>query len=172
VRDHVFDGLTRRSEVFAGIEIFGMLDHMLTDSGGHRHTDVGVDVYLAYGRLGGRTKHLLGYTDSVGHFAAVGVYFVFKLRRNGRSAVKHYRETGQTAFDFFEDIETELRLLAGLEFIRAVAGADGYCERIDAGLVDEFLDLFRAGVCGVLSLYVDGVLDTGKTAELASTTTP
>ena len=70
------------------------------------------------------------------------------------------REARHTAGYLFEDVEAEGRrhenavgiagALLRLELISAVAGADGDGQRVDAGLGDEFLDLFRTGVGGIL----------------------
>ena len=46
------------------------------------------------------------------------------LRNNGGSAVEHDGEARQAVGDLLQDLEPELGLLAGLEFISAVAGAD------------------------------------------------
>ena len=80
--------------------------------------------------------------------------------------MKHYREAGKALADFFENVEAKLRLLAGLEFVCAVAGA--YCngERIDPGSGNKFLHLRRVGVGSVGRGDVYRVLYAGKPAEL------
>ena len=71
--------------------------------------------------------------------------------------MEHYREAGQTLFDFLKNVEAQLRLGAGLELVGSVAGADGH-PGANAGLgasadPDERVlyqsraDDFRRGVC-------------------------
>ena len=81
--------------------------------------------------------------------------------------MKNYREAGKTLFDFFENVEAELGLLTGLELVCAVAGADSDCKRVNAGPFHEFLNLIGIGVGSILGGNVDGIFDTGKTAEFA-----
>src|SRR5699024_9193240 len=100
------------------------------------------------------------------HLAAELVDDGDAVLRNGRSAVQDDREAGQALADLFEDIEAQLRLLAGLELIGAVAGADGDGEGVAARLFGEFADLVGLGEAGVLRLDVDGILDAGELAEL------
>ena len=86
------------------------------------------------------------------------------------------REAGQTAGDLFEDVEAQGRrnentvsiagALLGLELVSAVAGADGDGQRVAAGLGDELLDLFGAGVGGLVCGDLHVVLDTGERAQL------
>ncbi len=59
------------------------------------------------------------------------------------------RETGDTLFDFFKNIETQWRgffTLFELELESTMAGADGNGQRINTGLLDKILDLFGLGV--------------------------
>ena len=81
--------------------------------------------------------------------------------------MQHDREAGQPSADLLENVEAELRLLAGLKLVRAVAGADGDGQRVDAGLGHELLDLRRVGVGSVGGGDVDRVLDAGESAQLA-----
>ena len=46
--------------------------------------------------------------------------------------MKNYRETGKLLLNLFENVEAKLRLLAGLELVCAVAGADCDSERVNA----------------------------------------
>ncbi len=62
-----------RTQVLPGIELTGLLIEDLADGGGHRETAVGVDVDLADSALAGLSELLLGDTDSIRKFAAVGV---------------------------------------------------------------------------------------------------
>ena len=72
--------------------------------------------------------------------------FVDELLRHGGRAVQHDREAGQAAGDLLQHVEAQLGLRAGLELIRAVAGADGDGQRVAAGAADELLDLLGVGV--------------------------
>jgi hypothetical protein len=74
------------------------------------------------------------------------------------------RESGQLLLDLVEDIEPDLGLGAGREFVGTVRRSDGDSQRVDTGLLDEVLDLLGLGV-GVL-LGLDIVLDARKNAEL------
>ena len=86
------------------------------------------------------------------------------------------REAGQTAGDFFQNVEAQGRrnedalfvagALLGLELISAVAGADGDGQGVTAGLGDELFDLFRTGVGGSMRRDLDVVLDAGESAQL------
>ena len=73
-----------------------------------------------------------------------------ELLRHGGSAVQHDGETGQTLRDLLENVEAQLGLRAGLELVRAVAGADGDGEAVAAGAGHEFLDVLGTGVGAVL----------------------
>ena len=80
--------------------------------------------------------------------------------------MQHDGEAGQALAYFFEDIESELRLLAGLELIGAVAGADGDGEGIAARLFGELAHFVGMGEAGVFRLHVDGVFDAGELPQL------
>ena len=60
-----------RAEVFARVELAGLLVEDPADGCGHGQTAVGVDVDLAHCALGGLAELLLGDTDSVGKLAAM-----------------------------------------------------------------------------------------------------
>ena len=165
VFDDLFDGRAGVAEVLSGIEVIGVFEEMFTDRRGASDAEVGVDVDLADGHGSRFAEHFFGDADSVGHFAAVLVDDGDAVLRNGRSAVQDDRETGQAFADFFEDIEAQLRFLAGFEFISAVAGADGDGEGIAAGFLGEFADLVGLGEVGVFGLDVDGVFDACELAE-------
>ncbi len=75
------------------------------------------------------------------------------------------RELGQTAGNLFEDVEAELRLLAGLELVSAVGGADRDCQRVNAGAGYEILNLRRIGKLMVVRNHV--VLNAGELAQLS-----
>ena len=143
-----------------------MLVKVLADGGGHRKTQVGIDVDLADGHGSGLAEHFLGDTDGVGHFAAVFVDDADKLLRHGGSAVQHDGEAGQTPGDLFQNVKAELRLHAGLELVSAVARANGDGKTVTAGTGDEFFNVLGTGVGAVLGLDADIVLHARERAEL------
>ena len=79
--------------------------------------------------------------------------------------MQYDREAGQTAGNFFQNIEAQLG--SALELERAVGGADGYGQRVYAGALGKFLNLIRIGVGGVLGLNLNLILNAGQTAQLA-----
>lgn len=72
------------------------------------------------------------------------------------------RVTGHQAADLFEAFEVELGFT--LEFVRAVAGADGDGERVAAGTLHELHGLIGIGIDAVLGR--DVFLNPGKAAQL------
>lgn len=126
----------------------------------------GIDVDFADGHRSGLAEHILRNADGVRHLAAILVDDLDQILRDRRSAVQNNRETGQAAADLLENIEAQLRLLAGFKFVCAVTGADGNGKRIDAGLGDELLNF--AGICElrVVGVDVDIVFDAGQLAKL------
>ena len=97
-----------------------MLVKVLTDGSGHCEAKIGVDIDLADCHGGGLAELILGNAYRTGHLAAVFVYQLDKLLRNGRRAMKNNREAGQTLFNLFENIKSEVRICAGLELICAM----------------------------------------------------
>ena len=161
------DMVTGGGEVLTGVKVVGMLGHVLTDGGGHGQTQVAVDIDLADGHLGGVAQHLLGDADGIGHLAAEAVDgFNIGLNDRGRT-VQNDGEAGQTLADLLQDIEAQLGLLAGLELVGAVAGADGDGQGVYAGAGHKFLYLGGVGELGVRLADIDGVLDAGQLAQLA-----
>ena len=165
VGDHVLDSLTGRLQVLARVKVRRMQREVLADRSGDRQTDVGVDVDLADSALGSLAEHFLRDADRVRHRAAVLVDLINKFLRNGRRAVQNDRELRQTAGNLFQNVEAELRLLAGLELVSAVGGADRDRQRVNAGAGYEILNLRRIGVLVILSLNV--VLNAGELAQLS-----
>ena len=98
-----------------------------------------------------------------GHISTVGVNNLNVFLGNAGRAVQDDGETGQTSADFFENVETEFGLTLELEC--AVRSADCDCERIDARLLDEFLNLVGVGVAGVFGVDFDGVFDAREFAQ-------
>ena len=90
--------------------------------------------------------------------------------------MQNNREAGQTAGDLFENVKAQGRrnentvsiagALLGLELVSAVACADSDGQRVAAGLGDELLDLFGAGVGGLVCGDLHVVFDTGERSEL------
>ena len=164
--DHLPDGLTGGLEVLPGVELVGVFGKELANGGGHGKTQIGVYVYLADSALGGLTELILGHTDGAWHIAAVFIDLLDKVLGHAGGAVQDYGEAGQILLHGLEDVETELGLGAGLELVSAVAGADGDGQGVAAGALNEFLNLFRAGVAGVALFDFDLVLNAGEGAEL------
>ena len=113
--DDFFDSRTRVAEVLSEIEVVGVFKEMFTDGSGAGDAEIGVDVDLADSHGSCFAEHFFGNTDRVGHFAAELVDDCNAILRNGRCAVQDDRETGQAFADFFEDVEAQLRFLAGFE---------------------------------------------------------
>ena len=176
VLDHFLDVVAGGLEVLARIEVIRMLDEVGADGAGHGQTQIGVDVDLADRAAGSLTQLLLGDADRVGHAAAVGVDHLDEFLRNGGRAVQNDREAGQALLALVQNVEAQGRrnkdalfisgALRGGELISAVGRADGDGQRVAAGLGDEFLDLLRVGVGGVLGGDVDLVLDACQRTEL------
>ena len=75
---------------------------------------------------------------------------------------------GRRSLHLFQNVKTQLRLLAGLELVGAVAGADGDGQGVHTGAGNEILHLFRDGCSSSLSasdLYI--VFHAGQGAQLA-----
>ena len=123
--NHLFDLVSSLSEILAGIEMAGILCKVATDSGGHCKTKIGIDVDFANSHGRSFSEHFLRDADGVGHLSAELVDNGDVLLRNRGSTVKHDGKSGKKLGNLFENVETELGLLAGLEFICTVACADG-----------------------------------------------
>ena len=167
VDDFVSDDRThrvpRRPEILTGVEVRGVECEVLSDGGGDCKTQVAVDIDFADCHTRRLAEHIFGHALCAGHIAAVLVDYLDVFLRNAGSAVEDDGETGETSADFFENVETESGL--SLELECAVGGADGDCERIDAGLLDEFLNLVGVGVASVFGVNLDRVLNTREFAE-------
>ncbi len=155
------------AEILSGVEVVGMLHKVLTDTCGASHSEVGVDVNLTYCHACSLTQHILGYADSVLKLAAVFVDYLYEFLRNGRCTVQYDREFGKSLAYFFEDIETELRLRTGLEFVCAVGSTDSDSEGVNARLAYELFYFFGTGIGAVLSGNLNVVFDASETAEFA-----
>ena len=97
---------------------------MLSDCCRHRKAEVGVDVDLADCHRGRFPEHILRNADRVRHLSAVFVDRLNIFRNDRGSPVQNDREAGKSLFHFFQNIESELRLLTGFKFISAMARPD------------------------------------------------
>ncbi len=79
--------------------------------------------------------------------------------------MQYDRKARQAFRDFLQNVKTEPRLLAGLKFVRAVAGPDGDGQGIDAGAFDKVLHLVRIGVLSLVVRDADRVFHPGEPAE-------
>ncbi|MPM98516.1 hypothetical protein SDC9_145704 [bioreactor metagenome] len=80
--------------------------------------------------------------------------------------MEHNGEAGQASANLLQNVKAQLGLLPGLEFVGAVAGADGDGQRVHPGGLHKFLDLVWVGVGGVGGRHLDVVLHPGQTAQL------
>ena len=140
---------------------------MLADGSGHGNTNIGVYIDFADSHGSSLTQHILRNTNSVGHLTAVLVDHLDVVLVNGGRTVQYDGEAGQTALHLFQNVKTQLRLLAGLKLVGAVAGADGDGQGVHTGAVYEILNLFRAGVALVTGLYLYIIFHAGQGAKLA-----
>ena len=140
---------------------------MLTDRRRHGDADVGVHIDLADRHGGSLAQHILGDTDGVGHLAAVPVDGLDIFLIYGACAVQDDREAGELFRHFLQNVEAKLRLLTGLEFISAVACADGNGKGVHTGAGHEVIDLIGIREMRVVLADVDIILDARKLAELA-----
>ena len=80
--------------------------------------------------------------------------------------MQHDREAGQAVGNLLQNVQTQLRLLAGLELVSAVAGADGNRQGVNAGAGHEILHLLGIGELSLVGLDADFILNAGELAEL------
>ena len=76
-------------------------------------------------------------------------------------------EAGQLGDNFFQNVEAQLGIGAGLELVSTVGGADGDGQRVTAGTGHELFDFLGTGVVSAVSGNVDFVLNTGQSAQLS-----
>ncbi len=79
--------------------------------------------------------------------------------------MKNDREAGKLFGNFLENVKTKLGLLAGLEFICAVAGSDCDCKRVNAGAGYEIINLVGIGEASFVVGNVNVVFNSGKLTE-------
>src|SRR5690606_17491631 len=159
---HGGDGL---GEVFARIELAGVLRQELANRARGGQTQVGVDVDLAHAVLDALDdfldRHAVGFAD----LAAVFVDDLQPLLRHRGRAVHYQMRVGDARMDFLDALDRQG--VAGRrlgELVGAVAGADGDGQGIDLGLGDEVGGFFRIGQQLAVvehALGTDAVLFTG-----------
>ena len=117
-----------RAEVFPWIKFLRAFDEHLSNGGGHRKAQVGVNVDLratnASGNFNVGFRHALG----IGHLSAVFIDFGDEFLRNAGSAVQHERIIAKTGIHehFFDGLEpVQIQMLFALELVSAVRIADG-----------------------------------------------
>ena len=142
----------------------GMIAEKFAMDAGPDQPAVGVDVDLGHAELGrgevfvfvhaarGRIELSAGRIDPLDFFD-----------RHARAAVHHDRRPGNSLLDFLDDVEVQA--LFALEFISAVAGADGGRERIAAGSLHEFDRFLRIRQRGVAFVDLDVLFDTAELAR-------
>ena len=158
-------GLAGRLQILTGVEMIRMLRKVFTDHGGHGKADIGVDIDLADGAAGSLAKLLFRNADGTGHISAVLVDDAYEFLRNRGGTVQHDRETGQLLGAFFQHVKPELRFCAGLEFVGAVAGADGDSQRVAAGAGCEINNFFWMRIHGFVGFNGNFIFHAGQRAE-------
>ena len=173
--NHCLNFFTSNGKVRSGVEYGRIVAQNAADTCGESKTDIGVDVDLADCHGSCLAELFFRNTNCVGEVTAEGVDFLNVFLRNGGSAVENDRETGKSLFDFSEDVETERRrnedalfvsgALLSSELVSAVGSTDGDCERVNAGLGNEFFNFFRLGVGRMFCYNV--IFNTCENAEFA-----
>ena len=145
-------GFAGRAEPVARVELLGLLGEELTNRAGHGEAAVGVDVDFADAVLDAVLNLLDGNAEGVGHLAAELVDDVNEFLRDRAGTVHDHVAVRHAVVDLVDALHREDRgkhlarygvFASGL--VGAVAGADGDCERVDAGLGYELLGLGRVG---------------------------
>ena len=177
VTNDLFDVCSCGLEIFSGVELGGLFVEELTDGTGHCKTKVGVDVDLTNGERSSLAELIFGNTDCIGHLTAVLVNHLNVFLRNGGRTVKNDGEAGKSLGYFFQHVKAKCGgnqdalfvygALLGSEFVSAVAGTDGDCQRVTTGLGYKFFYFFRTGVGSSFSRNVYLVFDTGKATKFS-----
>ena len=94
---------------------------------------------LADAVFGSFSDHGLRHTLRARDIAAVLIAFIDEFLENRRGSMQHERSVRDQLVDGFETFKVQIRLT--LEFVRAVASADGNRQRVYAGSFDEFRGL-------------------------------
>ena len=109
VSDQILDVGAGGLQVLAGVELVGVLLKELADGAGHGQAQIGVDVDLTHGQLGGVAQLLLRDADGVGHLSAVLIDHLHILLWHAGGAVEHDGEAGQALGDLLQHIEAQGR---------------------------------------------------------------
>ena len=119
-----------RTQVLAGVELGGLLNHHLAHGSGHSQTAVRVDVDLANGALSSLAQLILGNTDSILQGTTELVDDLYILLGNRRRTVQYDGEARELLLDLSQDVETQFgryedtllvaRALLGLELVGTV----------------------------------------------------
>ena len=175
VLNHRLNFLACNGKIRSGVEYGGIVAHYAADTCGESKTDIGVDVDLADCHGSCLAELFFRNTNCVGEVTAEGVDFLNVFLRNGGSTVENDREAGKSLFDFSKDVETERRrnedtlfvsgALLSSELVSTVRSTDGDCERVNAGLGNEFFNFFGLGVRRMFSNNV--IFNTCENAEFA-----
>lgn len=148
--DQFLDLFAGGAEVLTGIECIRIEGHGFADTGGHGEAEVGIDIDL--GTAGAAGDFDIGFGDAGGVLAEVAaelVDFGDQILRDGGSAVQDEGVIAEAGFEegLFDGAEAiDIEVLFALEFVGAMAIADGDGEGIDAGLADEVEGFEGVGV--------------------------
>lgn len=142
------------TKVLTWVEPVWVFCEALTNSAGHDHTAIGIDVDLANCGFRGFTKLVFWDTDCIWHLATIFVDHLDIILWDGGGTVKNDWETWELLLDFVKDIEADFWFGARWELVSAVGSTDGNSKGVDAGLADEVLNFFWAGVGVLFSLDI------------------
>ena len=125
----------RRFQVIARIEGGLVGVHVLSDRGGHRQADVGVDIDLVYAVLDAFLNFLHRYAVVSFMSPPFLANDLQQVLRDGRRAMHHQMRVGNSRVDLFDAINRQ-NVAGGFarELVRAVRGANRNRQGIDAGL--------------------------------------
>ena len=76
-------------------------------------------------------------------------------------------EIGQALAHLFQNVKAQLGLLAGLELVSAVAGADSNRQRVTTGAFYEFLYFFRTSVASVVVRNINFIFNTSQSTQFS-----
>ena len=144
-----------------------MFIHILANGTGHGEPQVRININFANSHFCSLTQHIFGNANGVGHGTAVIIDHFHILGNHRRSAVKHNGESRQTLSDFFQNIKTQLRFLAGFELISAMAGANGDCQGINPCTRHKFLHFLGTGIRSVGIGDIDVILNPRQASQFS-----
>ena len=134
-------GISARTKIFSWVEFGRIFRQELAHFGGHGKTKVCVDVDLAYTIFGCFPYHFFRNALSSGDVAAVQIALIHEFFENGGSAVKYKRSIGYQLMYSPEPFKIKIRFAFAL--LCAVAGADGYGQRVYSSPFHELRSLIR-----------------------------